>query len=76
MENIFTSNYDSLSTVSNSNLISFQTSHAEASSGLHFAAARITSPPSRARSRPSLRACVHASSATRLAQAPGAFPHG
>ena len=38
------------------NLISFHTSHAAASSGDHLQAARITSPPSRARSRPSLRA--------------------
>ena len=45
-----------LSIVSNSNLISFQTSQAEANSGLHLQAARIMSPPSRARSRPSLRA--------------------
>jgi hypothetical protein len=34
----------------------FQTSQAAASSGLHLQAARITSPPSRAKSRPSLRA--------------------
>ena len=45
-----------VSIVSNSNLISFQTSHAAASSGDHLQAARITSPPSRAKSRPSLRA--------------------
>lgn len=38
-------NYN-LSTVSNSNLISFHTSHAAANSGLHLHAARITSPPS------------------------------
>ena len=50
-----TRNYN-LSIVSNSNLISFQTSQADANSGLHLQAARITSPPSRARSRPSLRA--------------------
>ena len=37
-------------------------------------ASRIISLPSRARSRPSLRACTHASKATRLATAPGAFP--
>ncbi len=35
----------SLSTVSNSNLISFHTSQAAANSGLHLQAARITSPP-------------------------------
>ena len=64
----------SLSIVSNSNLISFQTSQAAASSGLHLQAARIISPPSRARSRPSLRACTQASSATRFAAAPGALP--
>ena len=52
------------------------TSQAAANSGLHLQAARITSPPSRAKSRPSLRACVHASKATRLAAAPGALPHG
>lgn len=46
----------SLSIVSNSNLISFQTSQAAANSGDHLQAERITSPPSRARSRPSLRA--------------------
>ena len=45
-----------VSIVSNSNLISFQTSQAAASSGDHLQAARITSPPSRAKSRPSLRA--------------------
>ena len=49
-------NLYNLSIVSNSNLISFQTSQAEANSGLHLAAARIMSPPSRARLRPSLRA--------------------
>ena len=46
----------SVSIVSNSNLISFQTSQAAANSGLHLQAARITSPPSRAKSRPSFRA--------------------
>ena len=56
-------------------MISFHTSQAAASSGLHLLAARIISLPSRARSRPSLRACTHASRATRLATAPGAFPH-
>ena len=66
----------SLSIVSNSNLISFQTSQAAANSGLHLHAERITSPPSRAKSRPSLRAWVHASKATRFATAPGAFPQG
>ncbi len=45
-----------VSIVSNSNLISFQTSQAAANSGLHLHAARITSPPSRAKSLPSLRA--------------------
>ncbi|KAM0904393.1 hypothetical protein ACQ4PT_018032 [Festuca glaucescens] len=44
---------------------------AAASSGLHLQAARIISLPSRARSRPSLRACTQASKATRLAAAPG-----
>ncbi|KAL4371604.1 hypothetical protein AHAS_Ahas06G0182400 [Arachis hypogaea] len=36
----------------------------------------MISLPSRARSRPSFRACTHASRATRLATAPGAFPQG
>lgn len=40
----------------NSNLISFHTSQAAASSGLHLQAARMMSPPSRGRLRPSLRA--------------------
>jgi hypothetical protein len=65
-----------LSTGSNSNLIAFHTSQAAASSRLHLAAARIISLPSRARSRPSLQACTHASKATLLAIAPGAFPQG
>ena len=65
-----------MSIVSNSNLISFQTSQAAANSGDHLQAERITSPPSRAKSRPSLRACVQASRATRLATAPGALPQG
>src|SRR5450759_42483 len=65
-----------VSIVSYSNLISFQTSQAAAKSGLHLVASRITSLPSRARSRPSLRACTQASNATRLATAPGAFPQG
>jgi hypothetical protein len=43
---------------------------------LHLQAALIISLPSRARSRPSLRACTHASKATRLAATPGAFPQG
>jgi len=58
------------------NVISFHTSQAAASSGLHLQASRIISLPSTARSRPSLRACTHASRATRLATAPGAFPQG
>jgi len=53
---IFLKKNYSLSIVSNSNLISFQTSQAAANSGLHLHAERITSPPSRAKSRPSLRA--------------------
>ena len=65
-----------VSIAGNSNLISFHTSQAAASSGLHLLASRIISLPSRARSRPSLRACTHASRATRLATAPGAFPQG
>jgi hypothetical protein len=55
------------------NVISFHTSQAAASSGLHLQASRIISLPSTARSRPSLRACTHASRATRLATAPGAL---
>jgi hypothetical protein len=42
-----------LSIVSNSNLISFHTSQAAANSGDHLQASRITSPPSRDKSRPS-----------------------
>ena len=66
----------SLSTGSNSNLISFHTSQAAASSGLHLLASRIISLPSRARSRHSLRACTHASKDTLLATAQAAFPQG
>ncbi|KAF6994832.1 hypothetical protein CFC21_011433 [Triticum aestivum] len=65
-----------VSTGSNSNLIAFHTSQAVASSGLHLQAAPIISLPSRARSRPSLRACTQDSKATRLAATPGAFPQG
>ncbi|RDY14675.1 hypothetical protein CR513_00201, partial [Mucuna pruriens] len=65
-----------VSIAGNSNLISFHTSQAAANSGLHLQASRIISLPSRARSRPSFRACTHASRATRLATAPGAFPQG
>uniref|UniRef100_J3MA73 Uncharacterized protein n=1 Tax=Oryza brachyantha TaxID=4533 RepID=J3MA73_ORYBR len=43
---------------------------------LHLQADRIISLPSRARLRPSLRACTQASKATRLAAAPGALPQG
>jgi hypothetical protein len=39
-----------------------------------FLWALIISLPSRAGSRPSLRACTQASKATQLAVAPGAFP--
>jgi len=49
----------------NSNLISFHTLQAAASSGLHLLASRIISLPSRARSRLSWWACTHASRATR-----------
>src|SRR5210317_770737 len=65
-----------LSTVSNSNLISFQVSIAIASSGLCLAASVRMSLPSRSSSRPSLRALTQASNATRLAAAPAALPHG
>ncbi|RYR42398.1 hypothetical protein Ahy_A08g038871 [Arachis hypogaea] len=69
-------NREIVSIAGNSNLIAFHTSQAAANSGLHLLASRMISLPSRARSRPSFRACTHASRATRLATAPSAFPQG
>ena len=66
----------SLSTVSNSNLISFQVSIATLSSGECFAALVRISFDSFSNSRPALRASTHASTATRFAAAPAALPQG
>src|SRR3989344_9095519 len=66
----------SLSTVSNSNLISFHVSMAIFSSGLDLAALVRMSLPSFSKARPWLRASTQASRATRLAAAPAALPHG
>lgn len=54
------SSLSKVSTALKWNLISFHTSQAAASSGLHLLASRIIALPSAARSRPSLRACTHA----------------
>ncbi|CAL9054699.1 unnamed protein product, partial [Musa banksii] len=56
----------SLSTGSNSNLISFHTSQAAASSGAPFASFTDNFITFTSKIRPSLRACVHASKATLL----------
>src|ERR1700674_4822417 len=66
----------SRSTPSNSKLISFQRANASRSSDECRAACSRMSLPSRLRSRPSLRAWTTASRATRLAEAPAAFPPG